>query len=134
MGSERLSHLPKVTQLVRGAGRVRTRALLRSEPEHTSGNRYNVWCHGGSDSVGSFSLVLAGLPLVPEDSATHRRPPEPWADGPTLRDPLGMGMVVEPWFTASGRRPQPRILQLQSVGFELPLGMWDFSSQTRNRT
>ena len=126
--------MPKVTQLVRGAGRVRTRALLRSEPEHTSGNRYNVWCHGGSDSVGSFSLVLAGLPLVPEDSATHRRPPEPWADGPTLRDPLGMGMVVEPWFTASGRRPQPRILQLQSVGFELPLGMWDFSSQTRNRT
>ena len=45
-----------------------------------------------------------------------------------------MGMVVESWFTASGRRPQPRILQLQSVGFELPLGMSDFSSQTRNRT
>ena len=105
MGSERLSHLPKVTQLVRGAGRVRPRALLRSELEHTSSNRYNFWCHCGSDSVGSFSLVLAGLLLVPEDSATHRRPPEPWADGPTLRDPLGMGMVVEPWFTASGRSP-----------------------------
>lgn len=51
--------MPKVTQLVRGAGRVRTRALLRSEPELTPGNGYNVcWYHGGSDSAGSLSLVL----------------------------------------------------------------------------
>ena len=88
--------MPKVTQLVRGAGRVRTRALLRSELEPMSSNRYNVcWYCGGSDSVGSFSLVFPGRPLVPEDSAAHHQPRKPWAGRLTLQDPLGTGMVVE---------------------------------------
>ena len=77
MGSERLSHLPKVTQLVRGAGRVGTRAWLRSELELASGNRHVCWCQSGSDSAGSPSLVL-------EDFHSCLRALLPTADPTTL--------------------------------------------------